>query len=128
MIVPLTLATACFIDDSIGLQICEELQFERDTVIECATAGDSNVPLHINTGDRNPSAGVVILGTHEPYTNRFIETGRFVFESRGYTSGGGGLPPSVLYIANGNTIMPAGGFENCTCHSRWPTPDPEICQ
>jgi hypothetical protein len=118
---------ACFIDDSIGLQACVELQFEHDTVLECAIAGDTTVPLHVNTGDRNPGNGVAVIGTHEPYTNRFTETGRFVFESRGYTTGGGGLPPSVVYIANGDAVS-ANGYENCSCHTRWPTPDQEVCQ
>jgi hypothetical protein len=127
-IIALTIFQLCFINDDINLQECVPVGFNEDTVIECATLGDTSTPLSVNN-DNNPGNGVVIFGGHDPKNgNRFVEMGRFIFTSRSYTTSFGG---AALYIRKGIDEITwstyAGGMEACTCHTREPNPDPSVC-
>lgn len=123
-IAALTVAAVCFYGDGSPLSDLCVSSWEADTVIECATQGDTRVPLHINTGTANPGPGFVFF-----YSTRAVSDGRVEvellfstrFESRGSTSAGAGYFEANYGVSEETGFL--DGLEGCTCHSRSVFPD-----
>ena len=121
-VVPMIVSLICFAGDGNPLSDLCASTFEVDTVIECSARGDSTVPLHINTGDRNPGPGQVSF-----YATRF--DGAAVvgsdlllstpFESRGSRQAPGYFVASYV-VPRSDEVTFRGEFEDCVCHTRVP--------
>jgi hypothetical protein len=114
----LSVALFCFRGDGSPLSDVCVSAWEADTVIECATQGDTGVPLHTNTGTANPGPGFVrFFSTHAISDGRVevAELAAVRFESRGAIDHGG-YDEAVYTVGPEDGLV--DGMESCSCHTR----------
>lgn len=120
----LTVSLVCFYGDGSSLTDSCVSVFEADTVVECATLGDTSVPLHINTGTHNPGPGFVSF-----YATRYeggpVSGVELLFstpyESRGSISHGSWF--EAVYVVPPDDVGFRDDLEGCSCFSRSADPD-----
>ena len=121
-IVPMIVSLICFYGDGSPLTDLCISAWEADTVIECAALGDATVPLHVNTGDRNPGPGQVAFyatvydGARVSGSTLLLPT---PFEWRGSRQERGYFVVSYG-VPEGDETTFRGEFEACVCHTRSP--------
>ena len=129
-VVPMIVSLICFYGDGNPLTDLCISAWEADTVIECAALGDATVPLHVNTGDRNPGPGQVSFHATVYDGARVVGSDLLFstpFEWRGSQQEPGFFVASYGVPQDDDLMFRADFDEACACHTRAPRRD-DACE